>query len=299
MKQAIATPSRTRDILKKYDLSAKKSLGQNFIIDPNIMENIINIAGIDKQTAVIEVGPGIGALTQFLAEYGQSVLSLEIDQRFLPVLAEELKEYENITVVEGDALKLDLKSLIDRHLSGYQRLVLVANLPYYVTTPILMHFLQADIPLDAMTIMVQKEVAERLSASPSTKAYGSLSIAVQYEMEVELAAVVPPTVFIPAPNVDSAIIQLEKRANKKVEVENEDFFFGLVRRSFAQRRKTLRNNLINAFGKENSSKEKIDHAMAEAGLDPKIRGEALDIQQFASLSQALENQGLDTDDFKS
>lgn len=296
MDKAIATPSRTRQILKTYDLSAKKSLGQNFIVDPNIMEKIISIGQIDNQTAVIEVGPGIGALTQYLAEYAKTVLALEIDQRFIPVLAEELKAYENLTVLEADALKVDLEALVNRYVDPSDRLVLAANLPYYVTTPILLHFLHAPIPLQSMTVMVQKEVAERIAAQPATKAYGSLSIAVQYYMGAELAATVPPSVFRPAPHVDSAIIHLTKRPQPLVAPLRPDFFFDLVRLSFAQRRKTLRNNLLAALGRSEEVKAKVDQALEGAGLDPKVRGEALTIHDFGRLADECVRLGLDTDE---
>lgn len=296
-KKAIATPTRTNDILKRYGLSAKKSLGQNFIIDPNIMEKMVSIAGIDDQTNVIEVGPGIGALTEFLAQRAKRVVSLEIDQRFIELLGQEIDHDGRLTVVEGDALEIDLEALVDQYFEPGYRLVLTANLPYYITTPILMHFLEADIPLDSITVMIQKEVADRLSAQPSTKAYGSLSIAVQYYMTVELAAVVPRNVFNPAPNVDSAIIHMEKRQNKPVLVEDEAFFFKLVRQAFVQRRKTLRNNLLAGLGKEEKTKMQVDRALDQANLDDRIRGEALSIEDFGRLSNVMTGLGFTLSEF--
>lgn len=296
--KAIATPSRTSQILKKYNLSAKKSLGQNFIIDPNIMDNIVKIAQIDQQTNVIEVGPGIGALTESLAEAAHQVLSFEIDDRFIPVLENELGHYDNLKIVHADALSVDLRKYVDDYFDADLPLVLTANLPYYITTPILMHFLESDLDLESMTVMIQKEVAERLSAKPGTKAYGSLSIAVQYYMQVEIAAIVPPTVFNPAPNVDSAIIHMSKYKKKPVEVKDEDFFFRLIRQGFVQRRKTLRNNLIVGLGKEEATKEKIGLAIESSGLDPKVRGEALSISDFSRLAEELKALDVAITDFE-
>lgn len=296
-KKAIATPSRTNEILKKYNLSAKKSLGQNFIIDPNILDNMVKIAGIDHDTNVIEVGPGIGALTEALAQSARQVLSFEIDQRFIPVLENELGHYDNLKIVHADALSVDLKKYVEEYFDSALPLALAANLPYYITTPILMHFLESDLDLESMTVMIQKEVAERLSARPGTKAYGSLSIAVQYYMQVEIAAIVPPTVFNPAPNIDSAIIHMSKYQEKPVEVEDEALFFRVVRQSFVQRRKTLRNNLIVGLGKEEAVKEKIDRAIESAGLDPKVRGESLSITEFAKLAEELQAAGVTITDF--
>lgn len=296
-KKAIATPSRTNEILKKYNLSAKKSLGQNFIIDPNIMDNMVKIAQIDQNTNVIEVGPGIGALTEALAESAHQVLSFEIDDRFIPVLENELGHYDNLKIIHADALSVDLKKFVDEYFEPDLPLALAANLPYYITTPILMHFLESGLDLESMTVMIQKEVAERLSARPSTKAYGSLSVAVQYYMQVEIAAIVPPTVFNPVPNVDSAIIHMSKYQEKPVEVEDEAFFFRVVRQSFVQRRKTLRNNLIVGLGKEEATKEKIDMAIEGAGLDPKVRGEALSISNFSHLTDELKALNVTIADF--
>lgn len=285
--KAIATPSRTREILTKYGLHAKKSLGQNFLIDTNILERIVETAEIDNNTSVIEVGPGIGALTEFLAENAKNVLAFEIDQRFIPVLNEELGQYDNLTVIEQDVLEANLVETVETYLPHTERLVLAANLPYYITTPILMHFLHSDLKIDAMTVMMQKEVADRLAAKPSTKARGSLSLAVQYYMDVELAFIVPRTVFNPAPNIDSAIVKLTRREKPAVVVKNEDEFFALIRQSFVQRRKTLRNNLLAGLGKDEDVKEKLVEAFNISGIDPKRRGESLTLEEFGQLSDAL------------
>lgn len=283
----IGTPGRTQEILKKYGLSTKKSLGQNFIIDTNILKNIVRAGQVDERTIVVEVGPGIGALTEQLAKQAKHVLAFEIDGRLLPVLDDTLSPYPNVTVIHQDVLDADLKGTILPALSPGDRLTAVANLPYYVTTPILMHFLQADLPMDTMIFMMQKEVAERLAAGPGTKAYGSLSIAVQYYMDTEIAFTVPPTVFQPMPNVESAIVKLTRKQSKGVRVEDETFFFALVRSAFVQRRKTLWNNLIQAFGKEECTKDTLKTVLAQVGIDPSRRGETLTIEEFGHLANAL------------
>lgn len=296
--QAIATPSETRRILKQYDLQAKKSLGQNFLTDPNILAKLIAASGIDAETNVVEVGPGIGALTEYLAQFAKHVLACEIDQRFITVLADSLSDYNNVTVIHQDVLEADLTDLVAQHFSKDSPLAMVSNLPYYITTPVLMAFLHSPVAFDSLTVMVQKEVGKRLAAVPGTKAYGSLSIAVQYYMEAELSFIVPRTVFTPAPNVDSAVIHLKKREKPLIEVTDEPLFFALVRAGFAQRRKTLRNNLINAFGKEASTKEKLDQACQDVAIDTKRRGETLSIIEFGQLANALSAKGFTTADVK-
>jgi len=283
----IATPKRTQDILDKFGLSAKKSLGQNFIIDTNILQNIVKAANIDEKTNVMEVGPGIGALTEQLARAAKKVVAFEIDDRLLPVLEETLAPYDNVTVLHQDVLKAELEQVAEDHFSPSERLVLVANLPYYITTPIIMYFLESGILLDSMTVMMQKEVANRISAAPGTKAYGSLSIAIQYYMEAEIAFTVPKTVFRPMPNVDSAIIHLTRKEKPSVQVKDEPFFFAVVRSSFVQRRKTLRNNLQAAFGKEEDTKGKLEAAFEKSGIDPSRRGETLSIEEFGRLAERL------------
>ncbi len=289
----IATPKRTMEILKQYDLAAKKSLGQNFIIDTNILENIVSAGEVTKDTTVIEVGPGIGALTEQLAKKAGQVIAFEIDDRLLPVLEDTLSPYSNVTILHQDVLKANLEEVYETYLKEAKDIVMVANLPYYITTPIIMRFLESNLPIDRMVLMMQKEVANRLSASPSTKAYGSLSIAVQYYMKAEVAFIVPKTVFIPQPNVESAIIRLTRLEDKKLVVKNEELFFAIARAAFVQRRKTLWNNMVNAFGKEPEVKEQLELGLKEAGIDPKRRGETLSLKEFADLSDAFSARGLE------
>ena len=245
----IATPSRTKEILAKHGFTFKKSLGQNFLTEPNILRKIVATAAIDDQTNVIEVGPGIGALTEQLAKHARQVLAFEIDDRLIPVLQDTLAPYSNIQVIHQDVLQADLSTMIREAFTDERPIKVVANLPYYITTPIMMHFLESQAPIQEMVVMMQKEVADRISAVPGTKAYGSLSIAVQYYMEAELAFIVPKTVFVPQPNVDSAILKLTRRATPAVEVTDEKEFFKLTKAAFQLRRKTLWNNLQNFLWK--------------------------------------------------
>lgn len=285
----IATPSRTKEILKQYGFALKKSLGQNFLTEPNILRNIVAAAELSETTNVIEVGPGIGALTEHLARSAKQVLAFEIDGRLIEVLADTLSPYDNVTIVNEDVLKADLVTVAKETFQEDLPLKVVANLPYYITTPIMMHLLKSELPINEMIVMMQKEVADRISAKPSTKAYGSLSIAVQYYMEASVAFIVPKTAFVPQPNVDSAIIKLTKRATPAVEVTNEVNFFKLTKGAFLQRRKTLWNNLLANYGKEEATKEWLTKALALAEIDPKRRGETLSLQEFADLSNALES----------
>jgi 16S rRNA (adenine1518-N6/adenine1519-N6)-dimethyltransferase len=284
----IATPSRTREILKKHGFSFKKSLGQNFLTEPTILRKIVETAAVDQQTNVIEVGPGIGALTEQLAMNAAQVLAFEIDDRLIPVLEETLEPYQNVTVVHQDVLKADLIGTTQSVFKQKLPLKVVANLPYYITTPIMMHFLESDLEVSEMVVMMQKEVADRISAKPGTKAYGSLSIAVQYFMEASIAFIVPKTVFIPQPNVDSAIIKLTKRERPAVEVINEQAFFKLTKASFQLRRKTLWNNLIHYYGKDDATKAWLTTSLAAAEIEPSRRGETLSLAEFAALSNRLE-----------
>ncbi len=288
----IATPNRTKEILSTYGLSAKKSLGQNFIIDTNILKNIVEAGEISERTTVIEVGPGIGALTEQLAKEAGKVIAFEIDDRLLPVLADTLSPYSNIEIIHDDILNVDLDAFYSSHLEDAEEIVVVANLPYYITTPIILRFLESGLPIDRMVLMMQKEVASRLSAHPSTKAYGSLSIAVQYYMDAKIAFTVPKTVFMPQPNVDSAIIKLMKKEKTPYTVEDEKLFFTLTRSAFVQRRKTLWNNLQVAFGKDEEVKGKMMEALKAAQIDPGRRGETLSIEEFARLSNALYSEEL-------
>lgn len=290
-RQDIATPTRTREILEKYDLSAKKSLGQNFIIDTNILRNIVEAGKVDQHTSVIEIGPGIGALTEQIAKQAKEVFAFEIDERLLPVLADTLSPYDNITIFHEDILKVDFEAFQAEHLTDTERLVVIANLPYYITTPIVMHLIESSLPIEEMILMMQKEVGARLEAKPSTKDYGSLSIALQYSMDVEVVFTVPRTVFMPQPNIDSAIVRLTTRPEKPVQVKNEALFFKIVRESFGQRRKTIWNNLRRAL--DNKEQEpQLKEAFAQANIDPSRRGESLSIAEFGQLADALDMLGL-------
>jgi len=282
----IATPSYTKKILKKYAFSFKKSLGQNFIIDANILENIIKHAGINESAAAIEVGPGIGALTEQLAIHADKVVAFEIDQRLLPVLENTLHEYDNVSIIHQDILKADVGKVIEDYFQNGQPVHVVANLPYYITTPILMKLLRENLPADSFTVMIQKEVAERMAAEPNSKSYGSLTIAVQYYTEAEIVMNVPKSVFMPEPNVDSSVLKLTKRKTPPVHVEDEDFFFSIVQASFAQRRKTLKNNLTNHF-KDRYEKPRIAKLIDASEIDGIRRGESLNIEEFARLANAF------------
>ncbi|HWO94939.1 MAG TPA: 16S rRNA (adenine(1518)-N(6)/adenine(1519)-N(6))-dimethyltransferase RsmA [Bacillus sp. (in: firmicutes)] len=287
MLKDIATPKRTKEILDKYGFTFKKSLGQNFLIDTNILHRIVDYAEVTEYTGAIEIGPGIGALTEQLAKRAKKVVAFEIDQRLLPILKDTLSPYSNVKVIHQDILKADVHNVIASEFDGVEDLMVVANLPYYVTTPILMKLLEEKIPVRGIVVMLQKEVADRIAAKPGTKDYGSLSIAIQYYTEAETVMVVPKTVFNPQPNVDSAVLRLIKRPNPIVEVKDEHFFFSVVRASFGQRRKTILNNLTSnlSFGKE--KKQAIEQSLHEVGIDPKRRGETLSIEEFATLSDAL------------
>ena len=283
----IATPSRTKEILAKHGFTFKKSLGQNFLTEPNILRKIVATAAIDDQTNVIEVGPGIGALTEQLAKHARQVLAFEIDDRLIPVLQDTLAPYSNIQVIHQDVLQADLSTMIREAFTDERPIKVVANLPYYITTPIMMHFLESQAPIQEIVVMMQKEVADRISAVPGTKAYGSLSIAVQYYMEAELAFIVPKTVFVPQPNVDSAILKLTRRATPAVEVTDEKEFFKLTKAAFQLRRKTLWNNLQNSYGKDEKTKEWLKASLAASEIDPTRRGETLSLAEFARLSNEM------------
>ena len=252
----------------------------------------MDTAEIDDQVNVIEIGPGIGALTEFLAERAAEVMAFEIDHRLVPILADTLRDFDNVTVVNEDILKVDLAQHIQNFKNPDLPIKVVANLPYYITTPILMHLIEGGIPFSEFVVMMQKEVADRISAQPNTKAYGSLSIAVQYYMTAKVAFIVPRTVFVPAPNVDSAILKMVRRPEPAVAVEDESFFFKISKASFTHRRKTLWNNLTGYFGKTEEVKDKLTKALDQAGLSPSVRGEALSLTEFASLADALKGQGL-------
>ena len=287
----IADYSVTKAVLERHGFTFKKSFGQNFLTDTNILQKIVDTAEVDDQVNVIEIGPGIGALTEFLAERAAEVMAFEIDHRLVPILADTLRDFDNVTVVNEDILKVDLTKHIQNFKNPELPIKVVANLPYYITTPILMHLIESGIPFSEFVVMMQKEVADRISAQPNTKAYGSLSIAVQYYMTAKVAFIVPRTVFVPAPNVDSAILKMVRRPEPAVAVEDESFFFKVSKASFTHRRKTLWNNLTGYFGKTEEVKDKLTKALDQAGLSPSVRGEALSLEEFASLSDALKGQG--------
>ncbi|RST71127.1 16S rRNA (adenine(1518)-N(6)/adenine(1519)-N(6))-dimethyltransferase RsmA [Siminovitchia acidinfaciens] len=287
MQKDIATPVRTKEIMEKYGFSFKKSLGQNFLIDPNVLRNITENAGLTKETGVIEIGPGIGALTEHLARTAKKVVAYEIDQRLLPILADTLSPYENVKVIHEDVLKADINQMIDEEFADVKDIMVVANLPYYVTTPIILKLLEKNLPIRGIVVMLQKEVGDRIAAKPGTKEYGSLSIAIQYYTTAETVMIVPKSVFIPQPNVDSAVIRMLLRESPAVSVKNERFFFNIAKMSFAQRRKTLMNNLTSGLPDGKKRKSEIADALDAAGIEPSRRGETLSMGEFGTLSDAL------------
>jgi 16S rRNA (adenine1518-N6/adenine1519-N6)-dimethyltransferase len=287
MHKDIATPVRTKEILDKYGFSFKKSLGQNFLIDTNILNRIVDHAQLTDHSGAIEIGPGIGALTEQLAKRAEKVVAFEIDQRLLPILEDTLSPYQNVKVIHSDVLKADVQAVMKQEFEEQEDVMVVANLPYYVTTPILMKLLEERLPIRGIVCMLQKEVGDRISAKPGTKEYGSLSIAIQYYTKAETVMIVPKTVFMPQPNVDSAVIRLTLHDEPPVEVKDEEFFFRVTRSSFAQRRKTILNNLTSQLPDGKQKKEGILAALQEAGIVESRRGETLSIEEFARLSNAL------------
>lgn len=285
----IATASRTKEILQKYGFTFKKSLGQNFLIDANVIHKVLDRADINEDTAVIEVGPGIGSLTEQIAKRAGKVVAYEIDQRLIPVLNDTLGPYDNVTVINEDILKADVPGMIEEEMAAYKEVVVIANLPYYITTPILMNFLMQKLPIDRYYVMMQKEVGERISAAPGTKAYGSLSIAIDYYTDANTVQNVPKAVFMPAPNVDSIIVEMKTREEPKVAVEDEEKFFRLTRGAFVQRRKTILNNYLSLFENGKKHKPEINELLDDAGIDPVRRGESLSIEDFAAIYRKLEN----------
>lgn len=287
MNKDIATPVRTRAILEKYGFSFKKSLGQNFLIDTNILKKIVSFANLDENSGAIEIGPGIGALTEQLARTSKKVVAFEIDQRLLPILQDTMSPYENVKIIHKDVLEADVQVVMDEEFTGMNDVMVVANLPYYVTTPIIMKLLEDHLPIRGIVCMLQKEVADRISAKPGTKDYGSLSIAIQYYTEAETVMIVPKTVFVPQPNVDSAVIRLTKRERPAVSVKDEAFFFQVTRSSFAQRRKTILNNLTSQLPDGKQKKEEILAALDASGVEPSRRGETLSLEEFGRLADEL------------
>lgn len=282
----LTKPSVIKDIMGRYGFRFSKSLGQNFLIEPSVVERIVEGAGITENDGVLEIGPGIGTLTQYMAAHAKRVVSVEIDKSLLPILKETLGDCENTTVVSGDALTVDLKQLIADHFPDCP-VKMVANLPYYVTTPIIMRFLEEAVPVTDLVVMVQREVAERMAATPGGKDYGSLSVAVQYFCEPQLLFRVSTGCFMPAPKVESAVIRLKRREHPAVEVENPALFFTTVRGAFGKRRKTLLNALSDS--ELRISKEQAGAALAAADIDPKRRAETLSIEEFARLANAVGN----------
>lgn len=285
-KEYIATPRRTKEIMGAHGFSFKKSLGQNFIIDANILQKIIAHSDITSSSGVIEIGPGIGSLTEQLAIHSKKVVAYELDQRLLPILDQTLGDYDNVEVIHQDILTVDLQETIKTYFTDVSDIHIVANLPYYITTPILMSVLQQNSPIDSITVMLQKEVADRMAASPNTKAYGSLSIAVQYYTEASVVMDVPRTVFIPQPNVVSSVLKLKKRTTPPVKVVDEEKFFAVVQACFVHRRKTLRNNILN-YLKQDYEKVEIEAMLEEAGIDGTRRGESLSMAEFAALANVI------------
>ena len=283
----LGNPTNTIAVLNRYGFDFKKKFGQNFLIDENVVEKIVREAGVTKDDFVVEVGPGIGTMTQILCENAREVVAVEIDKKLIPILTEDtLSYYDNVTVINEDILKLDIKKLADEKNEG-RPIKVVANLPYYITTPIIMGLFESHVPLDSITIMVQKEVADRMQCGPGTKDYGALSLAVQYYAEPYIVANVPCNCFMPRPNVDSAVIKLERYKEPPVKADNEKLMFGIIRASFNQRRKTLQNGIKN-FGGLNFSKEQVAQALEEMGLPASVRGEALTLEQFATLANILD-----------
>ncbi len=282
--EKLSNPQVTIATIKKYDFAFQKKFGQNFLIDEHVLNKIIAAAGVTKDDMVLEIGPGFGTMTQYLAETAREVVAVEIDKALIPVLNETLADYDNVTIINDDILKVDIEKLVHERNDG-RPVKVVANLPYYITTPIIMGLLENHVPVDNITVMVQKEVAERMQAGPGTKDYGALSLAVQYYAEPYIAANVPPNCFIPRPNVGSAVIRLNLFEKPPVEVKDEKFMFQIIRASFNQRRKTLQNSVVN--GGVPVTKEQIIKALNDMGLSESIRGEALSLEQFAKLSNLL------------
>ncbi len=284
--EKLSNPQVTIATIKKYDFSFQKKFGQNFLIDEHVLNKIIAAAGVTKDDMVLEIGPGFGTMTQYLCENAREVVAVEIDKELIPVLNDTLSEYDNVTVINDDILKVDIDGLINER-NGGKPVKVVANLPYYITTPIIMGLLEKHVPVDNITVMVQKEVALRMQAKPGTKDYGALSLAVQYYAKPYIAANVPPNCFIPRPNVGSSVIRLNLFDKPPVEVGDEKLMFSIIRASFNQRRKTLQNSLVN--GGLPFTKEQICEALSEMGIAATIRGEALSLEQFAKLTDLLKN----------
>lgn len=281
----LGIPQNTIAVLQKYNFNFQKKFGQNFLIDTHVLEKIIEASGITKADFVLEIGPGIGTMTQYLCENAREVVAVEIDKNLIPILSDTLSEYDNVTVINEDILKVDINRLAEEK-NGGRPIKVVANLPYYITTPIIMGLFESHVPIDSITIMVQKEVADRMQVGPGTKDYGALSLAVQYYAKPEIIANVPPNCFMPRPNVGSAVIRLTRHAEVPVQVDDEKLMFRIIRASFNQRRKTLANGLNNS-PEIHLSKEIIQESIEELGVPITIRGEALTLEQFAAFSNII------------
>ncbi|MCR5104222.1 MAG: 16S rRNA (adenine(1518)-N(6)/adenine(1519)-N(6))-dimethyltransferase RsmA [Eubacterium sp.] len=278
----LSNPQETIRVIKENNFTFRKSYGQNFLIDSHVIDKIIAAAGIDKDTEVLEIGPGIGTLTQYLAEAAENVVAVEIDDKLIPILEKTLSEYDNVRIIHGDILKQDIGSIFEG-----RPFKIVANLPYYITTPIIMSLLESGVPADSITVMIQKEVADRMKASPGSKDYGALSLAVQYYAAPYLAANVPPNCFMPRPNVGSAVIRLNRLETPPVKTNDPVLMFKIIRAAFNQRRKTLANAVKNYEGLS-YSREEVEQALEQMGLDVRVRGEALELSQFAELTNLLD-----------
>lgn len=281
----LGIPQNTIEVLQKYNFNFQKKFGQNFLIDTHVLEKIIAAADVTKDDFVLEIGPGIGTMTQYLCEHARAVAAVEIDKNLIPILGDTLGAYDNVEIINQDILKVDIRKLAEEK-NGGRPIKVVANLPYYITTPIIMGLFESHVPIDSITVMVQKEVADRMQVGPGTKDYGALSLAVQYYAAPEIVAIVPPNCFMPRPKVGSAVIRLTRHEEPPVQVEDEKLMFRIIRASFNQRRKTLANGLKNS-GELTLSKEVIEESITELGVPVTIRGEALSLAQFAELSNII------------
>lgn len=283
--EKLSNPQKTIEIIKKYNFNFQKKFGQNFLVDAHVLNKIIAGANVTKDDMVLEIGPGIGTMTQYLAEAAREVVAVEIDRNLLPILEETLSDYDNVTVINADILKLDIQKIADEH-NGGRPIKVVANLPYYITTPIIMGLFESHVPIDNLTVMVQKEVAKRMEVGPGTKDYGALSLAVQYYAKPYIVANVPCNCFMPRPNVDSAVIRLTRHKEPPVTVKDEKLMFAMIRAAFNQRRKTLVNAISNS-AELNIGKEALQEGLNTLGLSLTVRGEALTLEQFAALADIL------------
>lgn len=282
MQNKLGNPQKTIEIIQKYEFAFQKKFGQNFLIDTHVLDKIIAAAGVTKDDCVLEIGPGIGTMTQYLAENAGQVVAVEIDSKLIPILNETLEDYDNVTIIHDDILKVDINQIAQQY-NGGRPIKVVANLPYYITTPIIMGLFEGNVPIDNITVMVQKEVADRMQVGPGSKDYGALSLAVQYYAKPYIVANVPPNCFMPRPNVGSAVIRLTRHKNPPVNVKDPGLMFRLIRASFNQRRKTLQNGLNNS-PEVPYTKEQIVVAIESLGLSPSVRGEALNLEQFAAIA---------------